>query len=537
MNKNLSFKRLTAGLLIVCLSIFLFPTNPSEAASSSREAFKQELRQMIYNVDTSVHDVSRYGVPYTEISKIYSEIKADPSDKWMVAAYYSNLSISYTYSKKTTKTIQLNNVDSDVLGRYERLSKNVAEIKSGIEPSMKDIDKLIYLHDALVELVSYKFVAYQSYGAGGILGDKLGVCAGYTKALNLLLKDYGIECDYLSSETINHGWTSVLLDGQWYHVDSTWDDTKAPVTGKVSHKYLLRNDSEFHSKDLNHVEWIVANKDTDNPSTSTKYTNWYVHDIVGKMAFEDGYWYYVDSKTNNIMRNTAYGSEAKVMVDGSSKGTITLLDATSQGISYRESGNVYMTGYEGETVTVDPSDDAFTADATPADFYIMPEGSSSYVSAGKGYIDIPKKSSDPKFVSGNVVQIPDLSKFIGKNQVVDWTTITMSSSGKFFVKGTVRTVENPDAAPASEESSEPKQTGISANFFLTLYGESSLTSIGTGKITEGGSSSKDAAIKDRIVSIPDISKYLGEDEYVVWIKLTVSDTGKTPTVRGEVRHN
>ncbi len=535
MNKNLSFKRLTAGLLIVCLSIFLFPTNPSEAASSSREAFKQELRQMIYNVDTSVHDVSRYGVPYTEISKIYSEIKADPADKWMVAAYYSNLSISYTYSKKTTKTIQLNNVDGDVLGRYERLSKNVAEIKSGIEPSMKDIDKLIYLHDALVELVSYKFVAYQSYGAGGILGDKLGVCAGYTKALNLLLKDQGIECDYLSSKTIDHGWTSVLLDGQWYHVDSTWDDTKTPVTGKVSHKYLLRNDEEFLSKELNHVEWIVANKNTDNPSTSTKYKNWYVHDIVGKMAFEDGYWYYVDSKTNNIMRNNAEGTDAKVMLNGASKGAITLLDATGDGITYKESGKTYTIGYNGEESSEDILGESSNVEnATQVEFYILPEGSTSYVSVGKGLIAEAKKSSDAKFVAGNIVMAPDLSQVLRENQTVDWNKITMSGSGKFFVKGTVITVE---ATEIPEKNTIPEKTGTVATFYLTLPNSTGLANIGSGLISEGGSSSKNDAIAKRIVEMPDVSAYLGKDEYIVWIKLTVYEAGKTPTVRGEVRHN
>lgn len=530
-NYSLSFKRLIAGLLIVCLSFFMFPTNPGEAASSSREAFKQELRKMLYDVDASVHDVSKYGLTTSDVSQVFNELKADSKDKWMIASYYSNLTVGYTYSKNTVKTVYLNNVDSDVKGRYERLTQNVATIKAGVEPSMKDIDKLIYLHDALDELVSYKFVAYQSYGAGGILGDRLGVCAGYTKALNLLLQDQGIQCNYLSSSSINHGWTSVLLDGQWYHVDSTWDDTKTPVTGKVSHKYLLRNDSEFHSKEYDHVEWVIANKNTNNESSSTKFTNWYVHDIVGKMAFEDGYWYYVDTKTNNIMRNNAYGTDGKVMLNGSSKGTITLVDATSAGITYKESGKTYKIGYSGDTSSEKPSEEPVnTENATQAEFYIMLEGSTSYVSVGKGFIAEAKKSSDAKFVTENIVQTPDLSKVLSDNQVVDWTNITKSSAGKYFVKGTVRTVE------MIEEAAEPKVEGIKATFYLTLYGSGTLTNIGSGLISEGGSSSKNDAIAKRIVDMPDTSAYLGKDEYIVWIKLTTYDNGKTPTVRGEVRH-
>lgn len=552
-NNNLNLKRLLAASLIICLSLFMFPANPSEAASSTKEAFKQEFRQMLYDVDTSTHDISKYRLSAYDLLDVYNELKADPTDKWMVAAYYSNLSYTYTTSRNVVKTFCLANVDSDVKGRYSRLMNNVKSIKAGIEPSMKDLDKIIYLHDAIDELVSYKFVAYQSYGAGGILGDKVGVCAGYTKAYNLLLEDQGIKANYIMGLTLDHGWTSVCLDGNWYHIDATWDDTTSPVSGQYYHNFLLRNDEEFaKAGKYTHGSWEIHPTKTNNPSTSTKYTNWYVHDIVGKMAFENGYWYYVDRNTNSIMENTAEGGKAKVILNGAGKGTITLIDATSEGITYKEAGTKKTVGYEGEAPVVEaeaPVEEAPVRkaapmpapapaeeiDTTPAAFYIQLEGTTGYTNIGNGTIAKAVTSKDGKFIADNIVSTPEMSKWISSGKVIEYTAITKSGAGKYFVKGYVK--DAPEAAvdtPAEQPAAKPVVEGTKATIYLTING--TLTNVGTGKITGTGSSSKDADIAKRLVETPDLSKYLGTDGYIVWQKLTTYDNGKTPTVRGTVCH-
>lgn len=49
------------------------------------------------------------------------------------------------------------------------------------------------------------------------------VCDGYTGAYNLLLKLEGIECGSVLTE--EHIWTSAVLDGTEYHIDTTWGDS------------------------------------------------------------------------------------------------------------------------------------------------------------------------------------------------------------------------------------------------------------------------------------------------------------------------
>lgn len=57
-------------------------------------------------------------------------------------------------------------------------------------------------------------------------------CSGYTRALNLALRYWGIPCCEIWGRTYDNGvvdptshlWTGIRLNGQWYHCDVTWDD-------------------------------------------------------------------------------------------------------------------------------------------------------------------------------------------------------------------------------------------------------------------------------------------------------------------------
>lgn len=527
-------KRFVATVAIACAGLLFFPTGSSMAATSyAKDAFKQELRQMIYDVDTSTHDVSSYKLSASEVLSIFKEIKADPVDKWMVAAYYSNLTVSYSYSGSSVKAVSLENVDSEVLRRYENLKKNVAKIKAGIEPEMKQLDKIIYLHDSIVDLVTYKFVAYQSYGACGVFGDKLAVCSGYTKALNLLLEDQGFEVNYISSKPIDHAWTSVKLDGSWYHMDSTWDDTRSGKSGQAGHNFMLRNDAEFVTNDKNsHVSWVISGTNTNNPSTSTRFSKWYVHDIVGKMAFEDGYWYYVDTKTNSIMRNTAEGGQAKVMLNGTGLSTITLVDATETGITYKISGVT-------KTMSYNPSEEKPPVVETPvvvnpedvavANFYIMYEGATTYTSVGQGTIASATASKNADYVKQQIVATPDLSKYLNDNQTVDWTIISKSSSGKLSVKGNVRTVEVPEV----DDDTESVEEVVTYNAYFNLTKNGVAYNVGIGKIEDNTASKSSSVIEERIVELPDVLSVVKSNDYIVWNKISISSSGKI-TVYGTV---
>ena len=117
----------------------------------------------------------------------------------------------------------------------ERVSAIVATVVKG---GMSDYEKALVLHDYLTQHAQYN-VGYENestdpyhatnHEADGVLLKGTGVCESYTKAYGLLLDAVGIENDAQISDT--HTWNLVKLDGEWYHVDVTWDDPTTDSQG------------------------------------------------------------------------------------------------------------------------------------------------------------------------------------------------------------------------------------------------------------------------------------------------------------------
>ena len=106
----------------------------------------------------------------------------------------------------------------------------------------------LWLHDWLIYNANYDYT-YSRYTADGVLLHGTGVCDSYTRAYNLLLQQFGIESKRLSSDAMDHAWNLVKIDGQWCHVDVTWDDPNEG--GYENHFYFGLTDEQM---DVDH-DW------------------------------------------------------------------------------------------------------------------------------------------------------------------------------------------------------------------------------------------------------------------------------------------
>ncbi len=108
----------------------------------------------------------------------------------------------------------------------EILSKNKATDQFNTE---------LFIHDYIIDNCSYSYSgAEDESSAYGALIDNAAACEGYSKATKLLLDLAGIESCLLSGMAHNyqggsesHMWNIVNINGDYYHLDVTWDD---PVT-------------------------------------------------------------------------------------------------------------------------------------------------------------------------------------------------------------------------------------------------------------------------------------------------------------------
>ncbi|MCR5474267.1 MAG: InlB B-repeat-containing protein [Lachnospiraceae bacterium] len=72
---------------------------------------------------------------------------------------------------------------------------------------------------------------------------KMTVCAGYGKSMTSLLRLAGIEaCDISGS---GHEWTKAYVNGKWYCLDATWDDTDSNLVCRYD--YLLKSDTAMNA--------------------------------------------------------------------------------------------------------------------------------------------------------------------------------------------------------------------------------------------------------------------------------------------------
>ena len=103
----------------------------------------------------------------------------------------------------------------------------------------------LWLHNWLIYNANYDYT-YSRYAASGVLLEGTGVCNSYMLAYGLLLDEFGIENMHIVSMQMNHGWNLVKLNGQWCHVDCTWDD---PGEGGYENFTYFGMDDELMGRD------------------------------------------------------------------------------------------------------------------------------------------------------------------------------------------------------------------------------------------------------------------------------------------------
>ena len=134
------------------------------------------------------------------------------------------------------------------------------EIMKSISPDMSTYDKLKYFHDYLIthcESDPEDIYANTIYGA---LVKGKALCEGYAKSFSYLCNKAGIENMIVTGLTDTaHMWNMVKIDGNWYHVDVTWDKPDGMIAEMypemVMYQYFLVTDSVIEN---NHEIWTIT---------------------------------------------------------------------------------------------------------------------------------------------------------------------------------------------------------------------------------------------------------------------------------------
>ena len=128
---------------------------------------------------------------------------------------------------------------------------------------MLDFEKEKVIHDYIIKNCQYDTdhmnelsnTDADSYNPYGFFKNGKTVCLGYTQTFQLFMDLLDIKCITIHSTALGgeeHAWNMVELEGEWYHVDVTWDDPIPDGGDRVIYNFF--NVTSEYMKDSGH-EW------------------------------------------------------------------------------------------------------------------------------------------------------------------------------------------------------------------------------------------------------------------------------------------
>ena len=133
-----------------------------------------------------------------------------------------------------------------------RIDEEAAKYLEGIDDTMSAYDVALRLHVKMISAVDYDTIALERQkSAGGpqagqidylrticgVFLDRKAVCEGYARAMQYLLQKCGVECAEAAGfirkpngeNAGGHAWNILKLDGEYYYLDTTWDDSSNTI--------------------------------------------------------------------------------------------------------------------------------------------------------------------------------------------------------------------------------------------------------------------------------------------------------------------
>lgn len=286
---NLSLRKALSCLLALVLVLSLIPCTQAAATSADEdfyygrsalakldnaESLLYAYDQIAAGIETAAAQISvRNGykthVSETEFEMVMDAYLRDHSEIFWFSGRYGYAKSSDGSVKFIVPTYAY--TGATLTQMRATFDQQISVFTAGIRDTMTDYEKELYLHEALAGFITYGYLSGDnqtlSHTAYGAMVNGLAVCDGYAKAFQTLLHAVGIRSFIINGTSVNtsgdvagHAWNCVEIDGNFYHVDLTWDDQNS----STYHAYLNVDDAtilEDHTIDPTGYALPVCDKD------------------------------------------------------------------------------------------------------------------------------------------------------------------------------------------------------------------------------------------------------------------------------------
>lgn len=234
------------------------------------ERIRQEIRSNVQNRNHYFSiDIDRF-IPDHKLSKLIADTFKE--DEYFYYGQYDNVNVRtiYDVNKVSFGRYKVDRVDLEVTYRSslatELETKNYVRqwISENISPNDSDYFKVKKIHDFIVKKNQYNTGdesnmsgGYSIYHPSSIIYGQGGVCNAYASLFKLLADGAGLESTIVTGNSLQNGedhmWNMVKVDGNYYHIDTTWDDPIIDFNSGevvnledfVIYDYFLKSDQEI----------------------------------------------------------------------------------------------------------------------------------------------------------------------------------------------------------------------------------------------------------------------------------------------------
>ena len=225
-----------------------------------------------------------------QITQALQAYKNDhPETFWL-----TNESKYYVTDNSTTVEFGYSMTPSEILTAKDKFENKIDNILNDL-PNGNDFEKEEYINNCIIDNCKYDDAAAETNeikgnenDAYGALVDGNAVCEGYARAFQLLCNKANIDCVMVSGtvDNTNHAWNCVKVDGEWYQIDVTWNDTDGE-------KDYLQNDYFNLTDSLMYEDHTLSPKYSDVDAQSFQNVNSWCNFYVPKCTAEKyGYFNY-----------------------------------------------------------------------------------------------------------------------------------------------------------------------------------------------------------------------------------------------------
>lgn len=303
-----SYPRLSATAEPQGISVQALTQSSPETLAQAKQALLEGMQNFKEEID-----IRSCGISPDELGDLYVGLAYEHPElfyvktQWGWSTYEGSTAVvsvspSYAIDGKVIPKGQIADYVPQIRQQQAELTQKVDEITAQIGENWTPLQKALYLHDYITTHGQYDTVSTVDAGnniderrrdAYGMLIDGIGVCQGYTLAYRLLLDRVGIKSGTVTSDSMNHVWNLIQLDGTWYHVDVTWDDPTEDRIGQSQHVYFCLSEDKLKATN-NGAHNAHDFKYSLNVKTDDKtFDNYYWANVDSAFVPLNGTWYYL----------------------------------------------------------------------------------------------------------------------------------------------------------------------------------------------------------------------------------------------------